>query len=232
MTTTQESTHYEQAAGLRQRAHAALDGQDPCLDWPLKDRSAVAAGHATLAAATQLADVSDRLLAVDIDLSRIANAAEARGERAGETDYTESELQVVRGEISRTDTKASILGASVAIVAGPLAEKVETLLHQPWPITALGVVAAVFAGLAAWLLLNVVLPRLFGNSNANFLHYAKCSPEELAEALGAMADRRGELASLSAIAEAKFRQLARAGALLKISGILFAATAALAVTFR
>ncbi|MEJ8632436.1 Pycsar system effector family protein [Streptomyces sp. MS2.AVA.5] len=231
MTTTQESTNYERAAGLRQRAHEALDGRDPDVGWSVKDRSAVSAGHAVLAAATQLADLSDRLVAVDIDLSRIANAAEARVERLAETDHTEPELQVVRGEISRTDTKSSILLASVAIIAGPLAEKAETLLHQPWPITAVGVVAAVFAGLATWLLLNVVLPRLHGNSNANFLHYARCSPEELAEALGAKADRRSELAALSAIAEAKFRQLARAGVLLKISGLLFAATAALAVAF-
>jgi hypothetical protein len=230
MTTTQEPTNHEQAAGLRHRAHAALDGRDPKHDWPIKDGSAVAAGHAVLAAATQLADLSDRLIAVDVDLSRIANAAEARVELAAET-YTESELQVVRGEVSRTDTKSSILLASVAIIAGPLAERAETLLHQPWPITAVGVVAAVLAGLATWLLLNVVLPRLLGNSNANFLHYARCSPEELAEALGTKADRRGELAALSVIAEAKFRQLARAGVLLKISGLLFAATAALAVAF-
>lgn len=231
MTTTQEpSTHHEQAADLRRRAHTALDGRHPTEDWPIQNGSAVAGSHATLAGATQLADVSDRLIAVGVDLSRIADASEAQAKRSTpEPDYTEPELQVVRGEISRTDTKSSILLASVAIVAGPLAEKADTLLRQPWPIAALGLAAAVLAGVSTWFLLDVVLPRLHGNTNANFLHYASCSTNGLAEALGPDADRRGELAALSAIAEAKFRQLARAGRLLKISGLLFAATAALAI---
>ncbi|MEU5476798.1 Pycsar system effector family protein [Streptomyces mirabilis] len=140
---------------------------------------------------------------------------------------TVEEIKVVRGEIARTDTKASILLASVAIVAGPLAEQATVILRQPWPVQAFAAVAAVLLGVATWLLLDVVLPRLTGRSNNNFLHYARCDRDTLRAALGD-ADQEGELIVLSGIADAKFRCLARAGVLLKAGGLLFAAAFVLA----
>ncbi|MEJ8654754.1 Pycsar system effector family protein [Streptomyces sp. MS1.AVA.3] len=143
-------------------------------------------------------------------------------------DRVEQELLVVRGEISRTDTKSSILLASVAIVAGPLAEHATDLIHQPWSVAALAVIAAIGAGIATWLLLDVVLPRLNGSGKSNFLHYAHCDQAELRSLLGTEADLDSELVTLSQIAVAKYKRLALAGKLLKLSGLLFAATAALA----
>ncbi|MFH8295016.1 Pycsar system effector family protein [Streptomyces sp. NPDC018059] len=144
-------------------------------------------------------------------------------------DRVEKELLVVRGEIGRTDTKASILLASVAFVAGSLAQHATDLLHQPWPITVLTVLAAASTGVAGWLLLDVVLPQLAGLGKSNFLHYARCDREELQRLLGAEADPESELMTLSQIAVTKYQRLARAGKLLKLSGLLFTATAALAL---
>lgn len=141
----------------------------------------------------------------------------------------EKELAVVRGEIGRTDTKASILLASVALVAGSLFQHASELLHQPWPITVLTVLAAASTGVAGWLLLDVVLPWLNGSGRSNFLHYARCDREELGRLLGAEADLERELMTLSQIAITKYQRLARAGKLLKLSGLLFTATAALAL---
>ncbi|MFB7649327.1 Pycsar system effector family protein [Streptomyces sp. NPDC056084] len=225
-------TNHSQAAELRGRAVKALDGEHPRHDWPINNGPEVATAHAALAAAAELADVTDRLIAIDVDLARIAEAAEERNRAAERVpDYTEAELLVVRGEISRTDNKSSILLASVAIVVGPVTGQISTLLKQPWPIAALGLVASVLAGVATWLLLNVVLPHLSTRTTGNFIHYARCSASELNTALGPDADRRGELAALSAIAETKFRNLGRAGLLLKVSGLLLAATAGLAIAF-
>ncbi|MEU3399357.1 Pycsar system effector family protein [Streptomyces filamentosus] len=232
MTHPPEPTNHTQASTLRGKAHKALAGKHPEHDVRIGNGPEVATAHAALATATSLTDLTDRVLSVGHDLSRIADAAETQAQNAtAGPDYTEAELLTVRGEISRTDTKASIMLASVAIVAGPIAEKTDTLLRQQWPITALGLVAVALAGAATWLLLDVVLPRLKSSTNANFLHYAHCSGNELAEALGPNADRRGELATLSAIAEAKYQALARAGALLKAGGALLALTAALAIAF-
>lgn len=147
------------------------------------------------------------------------------------TDRTEQELLVVRGEIGRTDTKSSILLASVAIVAGPLAEHATDLIHHSWPIATLAVLAAA-AGAATWLLLDVVLPRLNTGGRSNFLHYARSTDQaELRRLLSTDADPGSELVTLSQIAVAKYERLTRAGKLLKLSGLLFAATAALALTF-
>jgi hypothetical protein len=147
------------------------------------------------------------------------------------TDRIEQELLVVRGEIGRTDTKSSILLASVAIVAGPLAEHATDLIHHSWPIATIAVVAAAAAGTATWLLLDVVLPRLTGGGKSNFVHYARCDHAELRRLLSTDADPDSELVTLSQIAVAKYERLTLAGKLLKLSGLLFAATAALALTF-
>ncbi|MEU3704745.1 Pycsar system effector family protein [Streptomyces anulatus] len=145
------------------------------------------------------------------------------------TDRIEQELLVVRGEIGRTDTKSSILLASVAIVAGPLAEHATDLIHHSWLIATLAVVAAAAAGVATWLLLDVVLPRLNTGGKSNFVHYARSDHAELRRLLSTEADPDSELVSLSQIAVAKYERLALAGKLLKLSGLLFAATAALAL---
>ncbi|MFG3157285.1 hypothetical protein ACGF7W_35205 [Streptomyces sp. NPDC048219] len=228
MTSTQEPPTVspgDLADRYRDRAQAAIDRYNPYdHEFPL------ATPQAVLAVSAELAGTTEAAARLAHETERIADALEAQAEQP-DPDYTETELQVIRGEISRTDTKASILLASVAIVAGPLAERADTLLRQPWLIGALGLVAAVLAGLSTWLLLDVVLPRLVGISNANFIHYARCRPQDLDDALGHGADRRGELVALSGIAHAKFRRLARAGLLLKLSGLAFAATTGLAVTF-
>ncbi|MDX3165869.1 DUF5706 domain-containing protein [Streptomyces scabiei] len=231
MTTMKEPTRVlpaDQADRYREKADQAL-GTHNQFDTHVP----LATPNAVLAVSQELAVVSETLTLVDGNLERIAGALEERERavRMPEPDFTESELVVVRGEISRTDTKSSILLASVAIVAGPLAEKVDTLLRQPWWVAVLGLVASVLAGASTWLLLDVVLPRLKGITNANFIYYARCTADELDVALGTGADRRAELAVLSVIAKAKFQCLARAGALLKLSGLLFALTAVLAITF-
>ncbi|WP_333745614.1 Pycsar system effector family protein [Streptomyces sp. IBSBF 2950] len=231
MTTTHQPPQLmpaDQADRYREKADQAL-GKHNQYDNHLP----LATPNAVLAVSQELAVVSETLTLVDGNLERIAGVLEERERavRMPEPDFTESELVVVRGEISRTDTKSSILLASVAIVAGPLAEKADTLLRQPWWVAVVGLVASVLAGVSTWLLLDVVLPRMKGITNANFIYYSQCTADELDEALGTGANRRAELAVLSAIAKAKFECLGRAGVLLKVSGLLFALTAGLAIAF-
>ncbi|MFZ3475311.1 Pycsar system effector family protein [Streptomyces sp. 4.24] len=227
MTTTQEPTHSQQGERSRLAAAAALEGLN---QFDVATTHTVAKVSAILSLSSELADTNDRILSATIDLGRIANAVEAANDRSA--DFTGPELTVVRGEIARTDTKASILLAAVAIVAGPLVQQSSSLMRQPWPIEAMGIVAAMVAGTATWLLLDVVLPRLQGVTNASFLHYARTTGgDDLREALGSGLERQRELVALSQIAERKFRLLGRAGFLLKAAGLLFAATAGLAITF-
>ncbi|MFJ4010954.1 hypothetical protein [Streptomyces sp. NPDC090026] len=148
------------------------------------------------------------------------------------TDRIEQELLVVRGEIGRTDTKPSILLASVAIVAGPLVEHATDLIHHSWPIATLAVVAAAAASAATWLLLDVVLPRLNTGGRVQLPPLARSTDHaELRRLLSTDADPDSKLVTLSQIAVAKYKRLTLAGKLLKLSGLLFAATAALALTF-
>ncbi|MFD6534996.1 hypothetical protein [Streptomyces goshikiensis] len=247
MTTTQEATHSQDGERSRRAAAAALEGLN---QFDVATTHTVAKVSAVLSVSSELADTNDRILSATIDLGRIANAVEAANDRGA--DCIGSELTVVRGEIARTDTKASILLASVAILAGPLAERADALLHQPWPIAALGVVAAVLAGAAAWLLLDVVLPRLTGSTGfrsnsyfvdllfqrrqavsttATFLGYARCEDADGIRAAVETVDRYAELGALSRIAAAKFKALGTAGRLLKASGLLLAVTAGLAIAF-
>ncbi|MER6253622.1 Pycsar system effector family protein [Streptomyces sp. NPDC001584] len=227
MTTTQETTHSQDGERSRQAAAEALE---ELRLYDVARNHTVAKVSAVLSVSSELADTNDRILSATIELGRIANAVEAANDRGA--DFTGSELTVVRGEIARTDTKASILLAAVAIVAGPLVQQSSSLMRQSWPIEALGIVAAVVAGTATWLLLDVVLPRLHGVTNASFLHYARTTGgDDLREALGSGVERQRELVALSQIAERKFRLLGRAGFLLKTAGLLFAATAGLALTF-
>ncbi|MFD5881058.1 Pycsar system effector family protein [Streptomyces yangpuensis] len=227
MTTTQEPTPAQERERLRRTAAAALEDLNP---YDTATAHTLATASAVLSVSCELADTNDRILSATIDLGRIANALEAANERA--SDFTAPELTVVRGEIARTDTKASILLAAVAIVAGPLVQQGNSLMHQPWPIVVLGFIAAALAGTSTWLLLNVVLPRLLGATSANFLHYARTTGgDDLREALGSAAERQQELVALSQIAERKFRLLGQAGVLLKAAGLLFAVTAGLALAF-
>ncbi|GAA1111739.1 Pycsar system effector family protein [Streptomyces javensis] len=245
MTTTQEPTAGEQAEAYRESAERALAGNDPRHGWTLLAGNGheVALPYAVLTAAAQqavtnerLTGLDNRLLALGVDLARVA---EAQSELSA-PDRTESEIEVVRREIGRTDTKASILLASVAIVSGPLAENAGTVLRQPWPIAALAGIAAVVAGVATWFLLDVVLPTFGAKTsddpvagNSNFLYYARCGEDRdgLARALASDIKRQGQLIDLSQIAEKKFRLLTRAGRLLKLSGLAFAAAGALSVAF-
>lgn len=215
MTTIVEGTAgRQQAVQGRRGALAALGG------WSPEDAdSQKATPFAVLAAAGEIGAAREVLE----QLREVVERAAARLA----ADPVEEEIKVVRGEIARTDTKASILLASVAIVAGPLAAVATTVLRQPWPVQALAAVAAALLGLATWLLLDVVLPRLTGRTNSNFVHYARCDRAALRAALESP-DREGELIALSKIADAKFRCLARAGVLLKAGGLLFVAAFILA----
>lgn len=213
-TIVEETAGRQQAVQGRRDALAALGGWSPEDADPHK-----ATPYAVLAAAGEISASREVL-------EQLRDVVERAAARLT-PDPVEEEIKVVRGEISRTDTKASILLASVAIVAGPLAEQATAVLRQPWPVQALVAVAAVLLGVATWLLLDVVLPRFTGRTNSNFLHYARCDREALRAALGE-ADREGELIALSGIANAKFRCLAHAGVLLKAGGLLFVAAFVLA----
>ncbi|MEU2789048.1 Pycsar system effector family protein [Streptomyces sp. NPDC007100] len=141
----------------------------------------------------------------------------------------EAELAVVRVEIARTDTKASILLAALAIVAGPLASNAPALFHRGWPTAVSTVLAVLLAGAAAWLLLDVVLPRLNGGGPTNFIHYARCARADMYTALHVTADPYTELINLSQIADAKMRRLLRAGLLLKLAAAPALIAAGLAI---
>ncbi|WP_053801313.1 Pycsar system effector family protein [Streptomyces rimosus] len=141
----------------------------------------------------------------------------------------ETELGVVRSEIARTDTKASILLAALAIVAGPLASNAGTLIRHGWPTATATILAVLLAGAAAWLLLDVVLPRLNGGGPNNFIHYARCARADLYTALHVTADPYTELIALSQIADAKMRRLLRAGQLLKAAALPAVIAAGLAL---
>jgi hypothetical protein len=233
MTDTQApATHHLAAEQLRDKAQAAAEDRLYRTDWAMNDRAPDAAAYAVMATAEQLADISNRLLCIDISLgdatNRLLDQRARQQAQAATVDHTETELQVVRSEISRTDSKASILLAGLALIAGPLASCAGILLHAPGPVAACGIAAALFLALAAGCLLEVVLPRLHGAGDANFLHYARCTREELRTALGEHADRHGELIALSRIAQAKYRFLARAGLLLKASAVFVISAFALA----
>ncbi|MFH8410733.1 Pycsar system effector family protein [Streptomyces sp. NPDC018019] len=148
---------------------------------------------------------------------------------AAPTTRVEAELAVVRGEIARTDTKASILLAALAIVAGPLASNAGALFHRGWPAAVFTVLTALLAGVAAWLLLDVVLPRLNGGGPNNFVHYATCDRERLIDALHVGADPHTELINLSRIADTKMRRLRTAGLLLKAAAAPAVIAAGLAI---
>ncbi|MFH8751083.1 Pycsar system effector family protein [Streptomyces rimosus] len=141
----------------------------------------------------------------------------------------EAELAVVRSEIARTDTKASILLAALAIIAGPLASNAGALIRSGWPTAATTVLAVLLAGAAAWLLLDVVLPRLNGSGTDNFIHYARCTRADLYTALHVTADPYTELINLSRIADTKMRRLRTAGLLLKAAALPAVIAAGLAI---
>ncbi|MFD7661049.1 Pycsar system effector family protein [Streptomyces sp. NPDC059788] len=139
----------------------------------------------------------------------------------------ETRMAEVRSDIARADTKASILLAALAIVAGPLADHVGDLVHRGWATGIPAVSTAALVGGGAWLLLDVVRPRLAGG-RAYFVHYARCSDEELEAAL-AQPELRAELRNISRICHAKMRLLTGAVLLLKAAGLVALLTAALAI---
>ncbi|MEU6054208.1 Pycsar system effector family protein [Streptomyces xanthochromogenes] len=233
MTETQTpATHHIAAEQLRDKAQAAAGDRRFRTDWAMGDRAPDASAYAAMATAEQMADISNRLLCIDISIgdavTRLLDQRAQQQAPAAAVDHTESELQVVRSEIARTDSKASILLAGVALVAGPLTSSADAVLHAPKLSAACGLGAAFLVAMAALLLLDTVLPRLHGAGNANFLHYARCTPDELRIAVGEHADRHGELQALSRIAHAKYQCLARAGLALKSAAVLAAAALALA----
>ncbi|GCD37973.1 hypothetical protein OEIGOIKO_05783 [Streptomyces chrestomyceticus JCM 4735] len=138
------------------------------------------------------------------------------------TGSIETRIAEVRSDIARADSKAGVFFAALVFAAGALADNVSALVHRGWATGVPAVATTVLVGAAAWLLLDVVLPRT-GAGRAYFAHYARCDDEELDAALTA-SDLRAELRSLSRICDAKMRLLTRAGRLLKAAGLAAAVT--------
>jgi len=140
----------------------------------------------------------------------------------------DTEAAIVRSEIFSANTQASIVLATVAIAAGPLAAHAKSLFRQAWPITTLVMAGAAAAFAAVWLLLNVVLPRLDKSGRGSFLHWAELDHDSLHGALD-KDYQLDELLVLSRIATAKYRSLRRAGYLLKTALVILAAAALLSL---
>ncbi|RDD85060.1 Pycsar system effector family protein [Streptomyces parvulus] len=129
----------------------------------------------------------------------------------------------VTGEISRTDTKASLL---LAFTGALLAGLASTADHDlPTPAKAAGALAVLTLGAAAVLLLLVVRPRLGGNDHASFPHWARLDDTEI---LAGMHDdrRAARIRVLSTIAVRKFTHLRRAVDLTLTALLLLALAAA------
>ncbi|MDQ0408862.1 Pycsar system effector family protein [Streptomyces sp. NPDC000349] len=127
------------------------------------------------------------------------------------TEMTDKNLEAactaVTGEISRTDTKASLLLAFNGAILAGLASVADRGL--PTATKAAGTLAVLTLGAAAVLLLLVVRPRLGGGDRASFPHWARLDESEILA--GMHDDRRpARIRVLSTIAVRKFTHLRRA----------------------
>ncbi|MEU6460277.1 Pycsar system effector family protein, partial [Streptomyces sp. NPDC047065] len=125
----------------------------------------------------------------------------------------------VTGEISRTDTKASLLLAFNGAVLAGLASLADRGL--PTVAKAAGALAVLVLAAAAVLLLLVVRPRLGGGDRASFPHWARLDDTEILA--GMHSDHRAaRIRVLSTIAVRKFTHLRRAVALTLTALLLLA----------
>jgi Pycsar effector protein len=137
-----------------------------------------------------------------------------------DTNLTDA-LTAVAGEISRTDTKASLLLALDGVLVAAVATLGSNLPAVGLALAAVGVVALVAATVLGIL---VVRPRLGGHDRSSFPYWATCPVEEI-EA-GMAKDRRSlRIKVLSGIAMAKMRALQRAADCTLIAVVALAAAA-------
>lgn len=133
----------------------------------------------------------------------------------------ETEATTVRNEMQSANTQASVMLAVVAITASAFAGQVEGLFRHSWFATTLAAAGVVAVSGAAWLLLDVVLPRLDPSGRGSFQTWAESGRDQLRDALTADF-QLDELRVLSRIALAKYRRLRWAGYLLKLGFLLLA----------
>ncbi|MFI5987298.1 Pycsar system effector family protein [Streptomyces sp. NPDC051555] len=129
-------------------------------------------------------------------------------ESSSQTETSQRLLQAradVIAEMGRTDAKASAL---LTVLGIPLAVLIAAVPGRNLPTTATVLVGIGAAALAAAMLLvlGIVLPRLGGDTRGSYLHWAKCTPEEVTADLAV--DRSAErLVALSKIALPKMLAL-------------------------
>ncbi|MEV6617303.1 Pycsar system effector family protein [Streptomyces sp. NPDC051051] len=113
----------------------------------------------------------------------------------------------VAGEITRTDSKASLLLAFNGAVLAGLASLADKKL--PLPAQVAGGAAALALTASAVLLLLVVRPRLGGDDRASFPYWARLDETEIHACMDGDT-RAARIRVLSTIAVAKFTRLRRA----------------------
>ncbi|MFI7307823.1 Pycsar system effector family protein [Streptomyces hygroscopicus] len=133
----------------------------------------------------------------------------------------------VKTEISRTDSKASLLLAFIgALLAGVWAVASDT--HLPTPAYVVGGVGVLLLVTAAGLLLRVVRPNLGGARPVGFPLWARLTADQVRAVLAE--DRRAEdIANLSRLAVVKFAALQRAIDVTRVAGALLVMAAGMAV---
>jgi hypothetical protein len=146
---------------------------------------------------------------------------------SGDTSYLDAALSEaradVKGEIARTDTKASLL---IAFNGASLAGLMAAAPHLP--INRVAVVAggagAVLLVVSAGLLLAVIRPRLRPCAPGSFPHLASLTPERVRATLAR--DVRAEnIAVLSRLAVAKYTRLQWAVDCTRLASLLLALAA-------
>ncbi|ARQ69978.1 Pycsar system effector family protein [Streptomyces marincola] len=126
----------------------------------------------------------------------------------------------VQGQIARTDTKASILLATIGATVAVLGTAGAAVTLPVAGGIAAGAGAALLMAAAA-LLLAVIRPRLLPAAPGTLAHWATLTPSELRDDLAV--DRRdAAVCALSRIAVAKYRALQRAIDLIRAAGVLLA----------
>ncbi|MFD5456213.1 Pycsar system effector family protein [Streptomyces olivaceus] len=135
-----------------------------------------------------------------------------------------SALAEVKAEITRTDSKASLLLAFIgAVLAGVWSAGHDLPLTATVLAPGLTGIALLLA--AAALLLSTVRPNLKGRHG--FPLWATLTPEQIREAVAT--DLAADIAGLSRLAVTKFTALRRAIDLTRLGGVLLIAAAVLAL---
>ncbi|MGG8318114.1 Pycsar system effector family protein [Streptomyces lividans] len=114
----------------------------------------------------------------------------------------------VASEISRTDSKASLLLAFNGAALAGLASIADHDL--PTPVKVAGTLAVLALGTAAVLLLLVVRPNLSGDDRASFPYWARLRDDDDVRACMNSDTRAARIRVLSTIALAKFSRLRQA----------------------